>query len=236
MRKDAFVSPESNGYDMKEVIATGKTVEAAIASGAEELHVDASCVTYEVLEQPKKGFLGFGETLAKVKVSYVASPEVTALRFVRKILEDMQLNATAELSRDGNAKRDRVISITGKDATVLIGYHGETMEAFQYLVNLAANRRDEEDEQSFARISINIENYRAKREETLRKLARRMADKVQRSRKSIALEPMNPYERRIIHSEIQNIRGVTTKSTGTDHNRRVVIYPEGAVTNDDSAS
>ena len=74
---------------MKEVIATGKTVEAAIASGAEELHVDASCVTYEVLEQPKKGFLGFGETPAKVKVSYVVSPEVTALRFVRKILEDM---------------------------------------------------------------------------------------------------------------------------------------------------
>ena len=110
------------------------------------------------------------------------------------------------------------------------------MDALQCLVNIAANRREEgakdadgeeaEEKQPYCRISVDIENYRAKREETLRRLARSMASKVQRSKKSITLEPMTPYERRIIHSEIQNINGVSTRSVGVDDNRKIVIFPE----------
>lgn len=212
----------------RETTATGKTVEAAISAGAEELGVDVASVTYEVLEAPKKGFLGFGETPAKVRVEYVCTPENSALEFIRTIIKDMDLNAEAEVTADYKAKRDRLLSIKGEDAGVLIGHHGETLEALQYLVNLAANRREEDDDEStYTRFTVDIEGYREKREETLRKLAHRMAERALKYKKSVALEPMNPYERRIIHSEVQNIEGVTTSSVGTDSNRRVVIYLEG---------
>ncbi len=211
----------------KEITVSAKTVEAAVALGAEQLGVDASVVTHEVLEAPKKGFLGFGETLAKVKVSYTPTPETTALTFVRTLIADMGIEAEASLSIIPGAKREFLITVSGEEASALIGHHGDTLDSFQYLTNLAANRREEDEESNYTRITVDIENYRAKREDTLRKLARRMADKALRSRRNVTLEPMNAYERRIIHSEIQNIAGVTTNSIGTDHNRRVVISLEG---------
>jgi len=211
----------------KEIIVSAKTVEAAVALGAEQLGVDASVVTHEVLEAPKKGFLGFGETLAKVKVSYTPTPETTALTFVRTLIADMGIEAEASLSIIPGAKREFLITVSGEEASALIGHHGDTLDSLQYLTNLAANRREEDEESNYTRITVDIENYRAKREDTLRKLARRMADKALRSRRNVTLEPMNAYERRIIHSEIQNIAGVTTNSIGTDHNRRVVISLEG---------
>jgi len=210
----------------KEITVTGKTVEAAVALGAEQLGVDVSAVTYEVLEAPKKGFLGFGETLAKVKLCYTPTPETVALTFVRTLIADMGIEAEASLSIVTGGKREFLITVSGEEASALIGHHGDTLDALQYLTNLAANRREEDEEGNYTRITVDIENYRAKREDTLRKLARRMADKALKYRRSVTLEPMNPYERRIIHSEIQNIAGVTTNSIGTDHNRRVVISCE----------
>ncbi len=211
----------------QEVTATAKTVEAAVAAGAEELGVPAAAVTYEVLETPKKGFLGFGEAPAKVRVVYVPTPETVGLTFVKTVIRDMGLHAEAELSGLPGGKREYMIRITGDDAGALIGHHGETLDALQYLTNLAANCREDDEEGSYTRISVDIANYRAKREETLRKLAKRTAEKVLKYKRNITLEPMNSYERRIIHSEIQGIAGVSTNSIGADNNRRVVVILEG---------
>lgn len=209
-----------------EFIATGRTVEAAIANGAEKLGVVTERVTYEILEQPKKGFLGFGEAPAKVKVMYTPGPEDTALEFIKTLFTNMKINAEVEISRDRNPSGDRLIKITGEEAGILIGHHGDTLDSLQCLVNLAANKREDDSEGNYTKITVDIENYRSKREETLKRLARNMAAKVQKYRKSITLEPMNPYERRIIHSEIQNITGVSTTSVGADNNRKVVIFLE----------
>jgi spoIIIJ-associated protein len=207
----------------QEIVTTGKTVEAAVAAAADSFGVDISKVEYEIVDNPKKGFLGFGETLAKVRATYTLPPEYSALSFVRKLLADMELDASAELGEPDPNSRDRALNITGEGAGILIGHHGDTLDSLQYLVNLAANKREEDDSHNYTRITVDVENYRAKREETLRTLARRMASKVQRYGKSITLEPMNPYERRIIHSEVQDIEGVTTVSIGVENNRRVVI-------------
>jgi spoIIIJ-associated protein len=114
--------------------------------------------------------------------------------------------------------------VDGESAGVLIGHHGDTLDSLQYLANLAANKKVTGEKREYCRITVDVENYRFKREETLRALARRMADKVLRYKKSVMLEPMNPYERRIIHSEVQKIAGVSTNSIGSENNRKVVLY------------
>ena len=150
-----------------------------------------------------------------------------ALVFVRKLLSDLEINARAEMYIDEENMR-RVL-IYGEDACSLIGHHGETLNAFQYLANLAVIRaskqaREAGEDADKSRVTVDIENYRAKREATLRALARRMAHKALKYRRSVMLEPMNPYERRIIHSEIQKIEGVSTNSIGAENNRKIVIY------------
>ncbi|MBR5448937.1 MAG: KH domain-containing protein, partial [Clostridia bacterium] len=150
--------------------------------------------------------------------------------FVTTLLSDIGLNSTAELysCEDGT----RRINIIGDDASTLIGHHGDTLDALQYLANLASARKNAKGERDKSRVTIDIEGYRAKREATLRALARRMAQKALRNKRSVMLEPMSAYERRIIHSEIQTIEGVSTNSIGSDNNRKIVIYltdkkPEG---------
>lgn len=147
--------------------------------------------------------------------------EVNAAKaFVETLIKNLELNVTTNISTDD--ENCSCISIAGDDAGMLIGHHGETLDAVQYLANLAANRAEGKDDHE--RITIDVEGYREKREETLRALARRMAAKVQKYGKSVMLEPMNPYERRIIHSEIQQIEGMSTNSIGSDNNRKVVIF------------
>ncbi len=145
-----------------------------------------------------------------------------ALVFVRTTLKNLELSATA----DGYVDEEGItrIIVKGNDATMLIGHHGDTLDSFQYLANLAANREFKSGEKNHNRVTVDIEDYRSKREATLRALARRMANKAIKYGKSVMLEPMNPYERRIIHSEIQNIEGVATNSIGSENNRKVVIY------------
>ncbi len=207
----------------KEYLSSGKTVEIAVERGARELGVSIDKVTYEVIAEAKKGFLGFGEAPAKVKVIYELLPAQIACDFLKDLIANMGIEADITVSdgEDGNT----VIEILGEDAGMLIGHHGETLDQLQYLVNLAANKKDgEDDEREYTRILVDIEGYRAKREQTLRSLARRTAARVLKYKRSVTLEPMIAYERRIIHSEIQSIAGVMTNSIGVENNRRIVIY------------
>ena len=209
----------------KEIIITAPTVEAAVKAACEQLGAEESDVTYEVLVQPKKGFLGIGAADAKIRAEYNVKPADAALGFAKKLLEDMEIEAdvTAGLNSNG----EYLIDINGEDAGVLIGHHGETLDALQYLCNLAANKKEgEDDDREYTRVVVDISGYRAKREETLRSLARRMAEKALKYNRSVSLEPMPSNERRVIHSEAQKIDGVTTNSVGSENNRRVVIIPE----------
>jgi spoIIIJ-associated protein len=206
----------------KEVVVSAKTVAEAAALAAEQLGVPADAIEYEVLEEPKKGLFGIGAAPAKISAT-LRGGENDALEFIKKLLSDMQIDAKVEMT-NGESSDSKVITIEGEGASVLIGHHGETLDSLQYLANLAANKRVNGVKREFVKISVDVEGYRAKREETLRALARKMAQKVLKYKKSVMLEPMNPYERRIIHSEVQNIAGVATNSIGSENNRKVVMY------------
>ena len=165
-----------------------------------------------------------GASPAKIKATRILKPLEAARAFVETLIKDMEIDAVVTIHDDGNG--EALMTISGEGAGLLIGHHGDTLDAFQYLINLAANKK-ESDERKYTRISVDIENYREKREETLRNLARHMADKVKRTGRNVVLEPMNAYERRIIHSEVQNIEGISTNSVGVEGNRRVILFPEG---------
>ncbi len=162
------------------------------------------------------------EAELKMERRMVETGEDMSFDFVKTVIADIGLNAEAELysCEDGT----RRITIVGDDASALIGHHGDTLDALQYLANLASARKNIKGERDKSRVTIDIEGYRKKREETLRALARRMAAKALRNKRSVMLEPMSAYERRIIHSEIQGIEGVSTNSIGSDNNRKIVIF------------
>lgn len=214
----------------KELIVTAKSVEEARKKAAAELDAREEDLVVTVLEEGKRGFLGIGSSEAKIAVTYTTEEPVSnasgadaAMKFIRQVAENMGLkNLTFQACAGSND--DTVIKVNGQEAGLLIGHHGETLDALQYLCNLTANRRVEGEKHEYTKITLDVEEYREKREAALRALARRKAEKVLREKRSVMLEPMNPYERRIIHSEVQGIEGVTTNSIGMDSNRRVVIY------------
>lgn len=206
----------------KEVTVKGKTLEDALALAAEQLGVAQSEVKYTVIAEAKRGFLGIGSSDAEINAYYIPRGEQAAVDFIKTVIADMQLSADIE-TRDGE-DGELMIDISGEGSGILIGHHGDTLDALQYLINLAANRREEGEKREYLKVSLDIEGYRAKREETLRALARKQASKVLKYKRSIMLEPMNPYERRIIHSEVQTISGVSTNSIGSENNRKIVIY------------
>jgi spoIIIJ-associated protein len=162
---------------------------------------------------------------ADIDPASATESEQRAYRFLVKLVENMGLTDVRVAMHPGD-NEDMVITIDGTGAGVLIGHHGDTLDALQYLANLAANRKEEGEKREFARITVDVEDYRAKREDALRSLARKKAAQVLKYKKSVMLEPMNPYERRIIHSEIQRMEGVATNSIGAENNRRVVIFLE----------
>ena len=206
----------------KEVVVSAKSVDEAVALAAEQLGLPADAIEYKVLEEAKKGLFGLGAAPAKISAT-ARGGEHDALAFIKKLISDMQISAEVEMT-DGENSDSKLISVTGESAAVLIGHHGETLDSLQYLANLAANKRINGVKRDFVKISVDVEGYRAKREETLRALARRKAQQVLKYKKSVMLEPMNPYERRIIHSEVQTIEGVSTNSIGSENNRKVVMY------------
>ena len=217
----------------KEVTVSAKTLDEAIAKAVSELGApDASAIDYTVLEEAKRGFLGIGASDAKISASYTVKGAYAALEMIKNVVNDIGIEANVTLKQTGDgeacicvdSKEDSSDADKSKEAGILIGHHGETLDALQYLSNLSANRKIPGEKKEYVKMTVDVEGYRAKREETLRSLARKMADKVLRNKKSVMLEPMNPYERRIIHSEIQNIDGVSTNSIGSENNRKIVIY------------
>ena len=215
----------------KEVVVTGKTIELAVELGASELKMNKEDVTYEVLEMPKKGFLGIGATDAKVKVIGKTLNSDVAVSFIEKIIGHMKINAMPKII--GETDDEIKIDIVGDNLGTLIGYHGEILDSLQYLTYLVVNKGEESDEfgekPNAVKISLDIENYRKKREETLQQLAKKMADRVLKYGRPVTLEPMNAYERRIIHSAIQDIDGVSTHSIGQENDRRIVVSKDGYV-------
>ena len=216
----------------KELIVTAKTVEEAKAKAAQELGVAVEEIEFTVLEEGKRGFLGIGASDAKVSAVYMVKGADIAVEFIRKMIADMELDLTVG-TKPGN-NDDTVITVDGEGAGLLIGHHGETLDSLQYLANLAANKKIKGEKREYVKITLDVEGYRAKREEALRNLARRMAAKVVKGKKSVMLEPMNPYERRIIHSEVQGIAGVSTNSIGSENNRRVVMFLDDSKGNDEN--
>jgi len=197
---------------------TGKTVEEAIAAGVLELGVDRNRIKIEVLEEPvKKGLFGlFGTRLARVRISYEDDPGKLAEDFIQQICKTMGVNANTQSSKDGEHWH---IDITGPELGILIGRRGDTLDALQYLTNLAVARKLSER----VRVIVDVEGYRLRREETLVRLAKRLSEKVKKTGIRVVLEPMNPHERRIIHTSLQDEARISTFSEGDDPNRRVVI-------------
>lgn len=205
---------------LKKTVASAATVELAVNNACAELGVDVSEVDYVVLEEAKKGFLGFGASDAKVEVTIKETPALRAVEFIENIIKNMKLDATVEVqSKD---EEGVCISINGNSLGVLIGRRGDVLDSLQYLATLAANINKND----FYRVTVDVQGYREKRAETLRGVAKRMSEKVLKYKKSFALEPMNAYERRIIHSACQDIAGVTTRSIGEGAERKIVISPE----------
>jgi len=203
---------------MKVAEKFAKTVEEAIQDCLSELGVTRDQVTIEVLEKPeKKGIFGlFGNKLARVKVIYQDNPGSIACEFLKNLTSSMSVEADFEVSdQEGNI----LINITGKDLGILIGRRGDTLEAIQFLTNLAVAKKLAEK----VRIFIDVEGYRKRREETLINLAKRLADRVKKSGNRIVLEPMSPQERRIIHTALQDEWKISTYSEGVEPHRRVVI-------------
>jgi spoIIIJ-associated protein len=176
----------------------------------------------EILEFAKSGFLGLGASPAKVRVNYEVpdSRRVKAEQFLSGLLRHMDVRADINITERENGGLS--INLSGNNMGVIIGRRGETLDAIQHLVNYSANRGSEK----HMHISVDAENYRSKREDSLVRLAEKMAAKAVKYRRSMALEPMNSYERHVIHTALQEYEGVSTCSTGTEPNRRVVVNYE----------
>ncbi len=202
---------------------SGKTEDEALEAALLELGKERDEVSVEIIKRAKPGFLGLGGTPAVVKVSYEEEEEEPSdlgqlKEFLTGLFERMGVSAdiAAEMEEDGKAIH---AELSGKNVGSLIGRRGETLDAIQHLANYVINKNRSER----IRINIDAENYRAKRADALSRLAVKVAEKVVKYRRNVTLEPMNAYERHVIHTALQEFEGVTTYSTGTEPNRRVVV-------------
>lgn len=197
---------------------TGKTVDEALELALIALDTTREEVEFEVLEEPAKAFLGiFGGNEAKIRVTKIKKIDQVAVEFLQSVLEEMNVEAEFNVNFDG---KDLNVEMSGTEMALLIGRRGQTLDALQYLVSLIVNK----DREDYVRVILDTENYREKRRATLEKLAKRLARKARKTRKDIVLEPMNPYERRIIHSTLQGNPYVSTRSEGEEPFRKVIIY------------
>jgi len=202
---------------MEQLKKSGKTIEEAVSLALAEMGVTKNQVTITVLEEGSKGFLGiFGSKDAVVLVQKSFDPELIAENFLREIFLSMEIvvKITAKLK-----DKQLYINLVGEDMGILIGKRGQTLDSLQYLVNLVVNKGDH----PYLGIILDTENYRQRRKETLENLAFHLAKKVKQTKNDVVLEPMNPYERRIIHSSLQNDKYVSTYSQGLEPHRNVVI-------------
>ena len=206
----------------KTIEVSGRTEEDAIAAGLAQLGMSRDEVSVEVLERAKKGVLGIGHADAVIRLSYeVADTQRDKVeRYLHGLLDCMGIEAEIEITeREGGGIN---ANLSGPAMGAVIGRRGETLDAIQHLVNYSVNRGNDKR----MHISVDAENYRTKREESLVHLAEKMAAKAIKYKRSMALEPMNSYERHVIHTALQNYEGVSTASTGVEPNRRVVVTYE----------
>ena len=200
---------------------TAKTVEEALAQGLKELNLTEEQVEYVVLEQPQKGFMGIGSKPAKISISKKKTDADNACEFLDGIFSLLKIMATTETVEESEEKI--VINLIATDSSSLIGYRGEVLDSLQCLAGAVANKNKE----NYKRVVVDCENYRDKREATLKSLAQKLAEKAVRTKREITLEPMNPYERRVIHSSLVEFEGVKTVSEGKEPNRYIAIIPDG---------
>ncbi len=210
---------------IKSLEAQGKTIDEAVNSALKQLGVDRDDVSVEVVKQPKAGFLGIGKQPAVVKVQYQSSPTERAKEFAEGLLLKFGTPCTVNVKED-LAGKNILMEISGENINAVIGRRGETLDALQYLTTTVANRGEED----HWRVMIDAQGYRSRREDSLESLAKKMAEKAIKYKKPVALDPMPSHERRVIHSALQDVEGVSTYSTGNEPNRKVVIVPEGATT------
>ncbi|MBQ7975859.1 MAG: protein jag [Clostridia bacterium] len=208
---------------LRKITKSGKSIEEALSLALEELGVSEDEVTYTVIEEASKGFLGLGSKDAVIEVELKNSVEGgnVAEKFLEDVFEAMGMQVEITSTRDDESLN---IQLEGEDMGIIIGKRGDTLDSLQYLTSLVANKGKSRDE--YTRITIDTEGYRKKREESLKALSERLANKVAKSGKKYTLEPMNPYERRIIHANLQSNENVTTFSVGEEPYRKVVIAPK----------
>ena len=197
---------------------SAKTVSDAITEACQKLTVSSEKLEYEVVEEGSSGFLGIGAKPAVIKARVKNSIKDIANNFLDDVFKAMNLEVVIDIKYN-EASRAMDIDLSGKEMGVLIGKRGQTLDSLQYLVSLVVNK----DAEDYIRVKVDTENYRQRRKETLENLAKNISYKVKRTKRSVSLEPMNPYERRIIHSALQNDRYVTTHSEGEEPFRHVVV-------------
>ena len=200
---------------------TAKTVDDAINQAILDLKISSDELEYEVKDEGAKGILGIGARPAVIEARRRFSLQGVAEEFLYGVFESMNMKVTLQTEFD-EAEKTLNIDLQGDDMGILIGKRGQTLDSLQYLASLVVNKQSEE----YVRVKLDIENYRERRAETLEHLAKNLASKVKKTHRSVALEPMNPYERRIIHSCLQNDRNVMTASEGDEPFRHVVISPK----------
>ena len=197
---------------------TGKTVEDAVVEAAVQLGTTSDRMEYEILEKGSNGFLGIGSRPAKIRARKILETAERAEQFLADVFDamDLKVNITTEENKEEHTMD---IDLSGDDMGVLIGKRGQTLDSLQYLTSLVVNKG----ESTYIRVKLDTEDYRRRRKETLENLARGIAFKVKKTRKPVVLEPMNPYERRIIHASLQGNRYVETVSEGEEPYRHVVV-------------
>lgn len=197
----------------------GKTVDDAITEATIQFGVTSDDLIYEVIEKGSTGFLGINKKLAVIRAKKKDTLEDIVQEFLENLFKVMEVETVVDIKYNDEDKT-MDINLTGPEMGVLIGKRGQTLDALQKIAQSVVNKHSEE----FVRVKLDTENYRARRKDTLENLAKNIAYKVKRTKKSVVLEPMNPYERRIIHSALQNDKYVNTRSEGEEPFRRVVIY------------
>lgn len=197
---------------------SAKTVDDAITEALIKLGTTSDQIEYEVIEKGSAGFLGIARKDAVIKVRKKCTVEDNIKDFLNQVFDAMKLKVEIIITRQENSNNIDV-ELKGPDMGVLIGKRGQTLDSLQYLTNLAVNKNAED----YVKVKIDTEDYRKRRKETLENLARNIAYKVKRTKRPVSLEPMNPFERRVIHSALQNDRFVTTHSEGDEPYRHVVV-------------
>lgn len=197
---------------------SAKNVDDAVIEACQKLVVTRDKLEYEVIEEGSNGFLGIGSRPAVIKARVRASVDGKAVDFLKEVFTAMNMAVVIDAKFD-ETDNNLDIDLSGDDMGVLIGKRGQTLDSLQYLVSLVVNK----DAQDYIRVKVDTEDYRRRRKETLENLAKNIAYKVKRTKRPVSLEPMNPYERRVIHSALQNDRYVTTHSEGDEPFRRVVV-------------